>query len=345
MVPRLAVVETGFPRELDPNWSELRELSHAWAADKRIMAPEVIREQADGLRYTDLIAGVYVGSPAPVLSAIIDFSVWFFAWDDRHDRDAAHRRDECWTRLSGALRAALEAPLVHMRHPDPLVAAFADAIGRLYTLLGDRWNARFADHFGQVIDAYGREYRNRMTGTVPTVADYLELRPLTFAHEVWLDLLEPAARYELPRHVVADDAYRRAGQACQDFAAWYNDLCSLPKEIAAAEPHNLGVSLIHHEGLSVSRATAEVRRRVVVRVADFLDAEADVHRLVAGAAPGLRRAVRYCLRGMRNWISSSYWFHHESDRYRVDTWDDPSLPPYLKDLVVPDECGQSTADP
>ncbi len=32
---------------------------------------------------------------------------------------------------------------------------------------------------------------------------------------------------------------------------------------------------------------------------------------------------------MRNWFSSVYWFHHESGRYMVDSWDDRSTPPYV----------------
>ncbi|HWJ07901.1 MAG TPA: hypothetical protein VNS46_00910, partial [Nocardioides sp.] len=43
----------------------------------------------------------------------------------------------------------------------------------------------------------------------------------------------------------------------------------------------------------------------------------------------LSAAVRACVGNMRNWFSSVYWFHHESGRYMVDTWDDRSTPPYV----------------
>ena len=43
----------------------------------------------------------------------------------------------------------------------------------------------------------------------------------------------------------------------------------------------------------------------------------------------LSAAVRACLGNMRNWFSSVYWFHHESGRYMVDSWDDRSTPPYV----------------
>jgi epi-isozizaene synthase len=186
-----------------------------------------------------------------------------------------------------------------------------------------------------VIDAYDREFRNRASGTIPTVAEYLELRRLTFAHRIWTDLLEPSAGRELPADVRLHPAFQRAALLSQEFAAWYNDLCSLPKEIAGDEVHNLGISLIHHQGLTLEEAVTEVRRRVEECVEQFLVAEKDVSRLAGSLADGTVRgketsiAVRACLGNMRNWFSSVYWFHHESGRYMVDSWDDRSTPPYV----------------
>lgn len=149
---------------------------------------------------------------------------------------------------------------------------------RLYSFLTKKWNARFARHFHAVIEAYDREFRNRVNGTVPTVEEYLELRRLTFAHWIWTDLLEPSAGCELPTAVRNHFAYRRAALLSQEFAAWYNDLCSLPKEIAGDEVHNLGISLIHHEGLTLEEAVQDTRRRIEECITEFLDAENDLNR-------------------------------------------------------------------
>lgn len=330
----LQEIEVGFTRRFDRHREQVRASSHAWLREQRLMPADLVCEQAEDLRYPDLVAGYYVGGPAPVLSAITDFSCWFFVWDDQHDRDIAHRRDHMWVRRSDALRTAITTPRACVRHPDPLVAGFADSVCRLYSYLGDRWNTRFAGHFQGVLDAYQQEFHNRVTGTVPTVAEYLTSRRHTFAHWVWLDLLELTAQYELPPTIQNSDPYRRAGLASQDFCAWYNDLCSLPKELAAGDVHNLGISLIHHNGLTQRQATAETRRMVRARITDFLNAEQDLTHLIAGTAPELRTATRSCLFNMRNWMSSTYWFHHESGRYRVEAWDDPSLPPYLNDLAA-----------
>lgn len=299
------------------------------------MPADKVAEYADGLCYTDLMAGYYLGAPDEVLQAIADYSAWFFVWDDRHDRDIVHRRPAAWRRLRFRLHAALDAPHDHLRHDDPLVAAFADTMVRLYSFLPRTWNARFARHFHVVIEAYDREFRNRTEGIVPPVGEYLALRRLTFAHWIWTDLLEAAAGCELPDAVRKKPAFRRAALLSQEFAAWYNDLCSLPKEIAGDEVHNLGISLITHEGLTLEEAIREMRRRVEKCVDAFLVAEMDARLFADGLDDGtvrgkeLSAAVRSCVGNMRNWFSAVYWFHHESGRYLVDSWDDRSTPPYV----------------
>ncbi|MFC3349988.1 epi-isozizaene synthase [Streptomyces echinoruber] len=331
----LPVIETAFPRQLHPYWPRLQVNTRTWLLEKRLMPADKVAEYADGLCYTDLMAGYYLGAPDAVLQAIADYSAWFFVWDDRHDRDIVHGRPAAWRRLRLALHTALEAPRAHLHHHDPLVAGFADSVLRLFSFLPQTWNARFARHFHAVIEAYDREFRNRTEGIVPGVEEYLALRRLTFAHWIWTDLLEPSAGCELPDAVRKNPAYRRAALLSQEFAAWYNDLCSLPKEIAGDEVHNLGISLIVHRGMTLEEAVEELRRRIGECVTEFVVAEREALRFADGLEDGTVRgkelavAVRSCVTNMRNWFSSVYWFHHESGRYRVDSWDDRSTPPYV----------------
>ncbi|MFJ3638559.1 epi-isozizaene synthase [Streptomyces sp. NPDC090108] len=331
----LPVIEDVFPRQLHPYWPKLQENTRRWLLEKRLMPADKVREYADDLRYTDLMAGYYVGAPDDVLQAIADYSAWFFVWDDRHDRDIVHGRTEDWACLRRRLHAALDSPGHHLHHPDALVAGFADSVLRLYGFLPSTWNHRFARHFHAVIEAYDREFRNRVEGRVPGVEEYLALRRLTFAHWIWTDLLEPSAGLQLPDAVRKDPAFRRPALLSQEFAAWYNDLCSLPKEIAGDEVHNLGISLVAHERMTLEEAVEEVRRRVEECITEFIEAERDALRFADELADGtvhgkeLGAAVRACVGNMRNWFSTVYWFHHESGRYMVDSWDDRSTPPYV----------------
>jgi epi-isozizaene synthase len=329
------VIEAAFPRQLHPYWPKLQEKTRTWLLEKRLMPADKVQEYADGLCYTDLMAGYYLDAADDVLQAIADYSAWFFVWDDRHDRDIVHGRPVAWRRLAEQLHTALDAPQNHLHHQDPLVAGLADSVLRLYSFLPATWNGRFARHFHAVIDAYDREFHNRTHGIVPSVEEYLRLRRLTFAHWIWTDLLEASAGRELPDRVRRNPAFRRAALLSQEFAAWYNDLCSLPKEIAGDEVHNLGISLITHEGMTLEEAIVELRRRVEECISEFIAAEQDALRFAGELADGtvrgreLSAAVRACVGNMRNWFSTVYWFHHESGRYMVDNWDDRSTPPYV----------------
>ncbi|MGV9403155.1 epi-isozizaene synthase [Streptomyces sp. NPDC003674] len=332
----LPVIEDSFPRQLHPYWPKLQEKTRQWLLEKRLMPADKVREHADGLCYTDLMAGYYTDASDEVLQAIADYSAWFFVWDDRHDRDIVHGRAADWRRLRHRLHAALDAPQQHLGHPDPVVAGLADSVLRLFSFLPRTWNQRFTRHFHAVIDAYDREFHNRTRGYVPQVEEYLALRRLTFAHWIWTDLLEPSAGRELPDAVRKNPVYRRPALLSQEFAAWYNDLCSLPKEIAGDEVHNLGISLVTHQGLTLEEAVEEIRLRVERCVGEFLVAESEALRFADeladdGTVSGkeIGTAVRACVGNMRNWFSAVYWFHHESGRYMVDSWEDRSTPPYV----------------
>ncbi|HET7329623.1 terpene synthase family protein [Dyella sp.] len=335
----IALVETQFTRHRDQNWLQLRSQTHAWTVARGLLPPDIARIHANGLRYVNLVAGYYVDAPAKALRTILDFSIWFFIWDDHHGRYALHGHDRRWGRLRDALHIVLSEPSLHTNDPDPLVAGLADCVQRFYQQLDERWNKRFATHFHAVIEAYDREYHERIAQLVPSVEDYLALRRHTFGYEVWIDCLELAAGQALPRDVIDWPEYRDAGLASQEFSGWYNDLCSLPKELASGELHNLGISLIHHHDLSMPEAIAEVRRRVTSRVKDFLRAEQTLLRRLASEqlAPEMEGAVRHCLSNMRNWISSVYWFHHESGRYRVEEWEDRAQPPYVRDMCLKED--------
>lgn len=331
--PDLAIplVETAFRRHRHKDWPRLREHSHIWLVKKRLMSADAARTHADGLRYTNLIADYYVGAPSAALEVISDFSIWFFVWDDFHGCCALHRRDREWQRLRDSLHEALNSPEFYLHDDDPLIAGLADCVHRFNAQLSERWAKRFAFHFHQVIEGYDWEYNQRIAGLPPSVETYTSLRCRTFGYHVWLDCLELAAGLELLPEVISWDEYRRAGMASQEFSGWYNDLCSIPKELAAGEIHNLGICLMRQHGLSLKQALAEMRQRIEARVNDFLLAEQQVlQRLQATQLPmEIDIATRHCVFNMRNWISSVYWFHHESARYRVEDWQDSSRPPYI----------------
>ena len=259
----LPVIEAAFPRQLHPYWPRLQENTRTWLLEKRLMPADKVEEYADGLCYTDLMAGYYLGAPdnGPPGDSGLQRVVLRLG---RPPRPGHRARPAC--RLAAAQGSAPRGAGRPRDSSAPPRTRWSrgsrTACCGCTRSCGRTWNARFAWHFHEVIEAYDREFRNRTNGIVPKVEEYLELRRLTFAHWIWTDLLEPSAGTELPTAVRKNPAFRRAALLSQEFAAWYNDLCSLPKEIAGDEVHNLGISLIRHERLTLEEAIAEVRRRV-----------------------------------------------------------------------------------
>ncbi len=329
----IPTLEMPFPRNRHRDQELARRCTKTWAVERRVIPPDLVSAFFDDLKYTDLIGGYYVGAPLPALVAINDFSLWFFAWDDRHDRDIAHRRGVSWSRLRDRLHETLEAPTGHLDDPDPLVGALGECLTRLFEPLSDAWGARFREHFHATIEAYDQEYRNRTTGRIPSVPEYIRLRRHTFGMWVWIDCLELAADCELPAEVYGSEAYLQAGLASQEFSAWYNDLHSMPKELAAGDFHNFGTVLAREYGLTDQEAAEELAQRVAGRIADYQVAEPRVRDLLTriNTPVRIREGTERCLFNMSNWISSVYWFHYESARYRLDAWADPAIPPYIGD--------------
>lgn len=313
----ITIVQTNFHHELHPRWRELRDTSRQWAIRQGLLTEPDARAHLDKLHYTDLAASCHIGAPPRTLAAIADFFVWFFVMDDHHHIARITQQHDRWHTLYTTMRSATLSPDRHRTHDDPVVAALADAVARLYTCLSPRWNARFVDHFLAVLDGYDQEYHKAVAGEKLSVTEYEHQRQLTFGHQVWIDLLELAADHELPVHLHTSDLYQRAATASQDFCAWCNDFYSLPKETADDDPNNYITILAHQNNLSIADAQTELHRRITNRVHDFLNAERELTTLHDTMEPTLRTATKSCVANMRNWISGTYWFQRASCRYHT----------------------------
>ena len=123
----LGEIEAGFVRRFDPHRALVRASSQAWLREQRLMPADRVCAQVEDLCYSDLVAGYHVGGPVRVLSAITDFSSWFFMWDDQHDLDIAHRRDHAGH--AGPTRYARHQHTASRSPSDPLVTVSPTAHG------------------------------------------------------------------------------------------------------------------------------------------------------------------------------------------------------------------------
>jgi pulcherriminic acid synthase len=146
---------------------------------------------------------------------------------------------------------------------------------------------------------------------LPPVADFLVLRREESAARPTVDLVEVAARADLPEEFRGSAVWRGLSDACADVLAWTNDLHSYRKERHAGSRFNLVDVLVQHARLG--------ERDAYARAVDMTNQRAQ--QFVAGAA-GLayssefasltgeaRAGVLRCVRGMQWWMRGQYeWF-------------------------------------
>lgn len=91
---------------------------------------------------------------------------------------------------------------------------------------------------------------------LPALDEFLVVRRAEGAAKPTLDLVELAARTDLPEQFRNSTAWRRLLDACADVLTWTNDIYSYKKERRAGNLFNLVDVLVHHGRLSEQDARA-----------------------------------------------------------------------------------------
>ena len=116
----------------------------------------------------------------------------------------------------------------------------------------------------------------------------------------------------VPRAVYEGPLFREALNAACDVVCWTNDVCSLDKERALGEHHNL-VSIVEHtRGLGRERAIEYTMQAITGAVERFRELEPELLR----ACETDREAVGKYLAGMRSWMRGNVDRSLTTLRYR-----------------------------
>jgi epi-isozizaene synthase len=244
--------------------------------------------------------GFYSASPELVQLAA-DTIVWLFLFDDAYP-EGRFRFDE------HGLRSATER-YAHFLEAHPRLepfsefsAALSDLFTRMKRLAPAHWCKRFIESFRYYAWGCGREAHFRQTGTVPTFAQYLELRRASFGFAPMADL------FECVFGAVLTDEQRRSAdvellrQMGVDISACVNDLYSYEKERAAGDVCNMVRVLELSEGVSGEEACRRIGAFHNERLAQLLLLESQLG--AKSAAPGVRalaRAIREWSQGHHDW--------------------------------------------
>lgn len=132
----------------------------------------------------------------------------------------------------------------------------AELMNEVYALMPESWIRRVRSLYIAYLDT-SLAHREGI-GTVPTLEEYLRLRPLMGGMYYATALSELAYDCPLPRRLSANgwsyDLTLRVNHIC----CWANDLYAYDREVSKGDPFNLVAILHAHHGLTLSRAVETV---------------------------------------------------------------------------------------
>jgi hypothetical protein len=342
-----------FPPRISPHAARVQRYAVEWAARHGFLPDAAAREAFGRARFAALMSRAYPDAGYPDLCLAVDWLTFMFRLDDHletrlgRDRPAQRAvRELVLARLSapgtaqadaqatalGTASATAQPPAPRQRRgtasepagpPDgplvdllgaPLAGSLADLWRRTAARTGPGWRDRFVRHVAEYLDANDWEAANRTAGRLPGVEEYVRMRRASAATAVFFDFIEVFAGAELPTAVAAHPGLLRLRRCADDLVAWFNDLVSWPKELAAGDPHNLVLVLAHERGVPVERAVRLAADRHDARVCDLLTVRDGLE------APLLARpGVRVVVDGLTVWVRANVDWSRESGRYAPTT--------------------------
>jgi Terpene synthase family 2, C-terminal metal binding len=317
-----------FPYRVNPHVEHARAHLAEWVEEVGLVQRDSARKRLERADFGWFAAMVYPTADRAHLDLMADWFAWLFLVDDELDDGAMGRSPQRLKEVMDAMRAVLvsddfSASVAGRRDLPAGVSSLADLWRRTAPDATPRWCDLFARHLGNCLTtAADWEAGNRVDGTVPDKATYIEKRRHTGAIYVCMDLIDIVERIDVPAHVYDSQLFTTALNAACNVVCWTNDVYSLEKERALGEVHNLVYVVEQHHGLERPVAVSRVCAAVEAETELFLSAE----RELLAAYPEHADVVRPYTAGMRSWMRGNVDWSSRTRRYRQPGKSERSCP-------------------
>jgi pentalenene synthase len=314
-MPRGIELHIPFPRRISRDVLRARHVCLQWPGSFGLL--DTPAAQARHLRadYAQLASRFHPMATGADLDLGVDQMSWFFLFDDLFDGPLGKRPDkvsELVEVTASALRSRLPASAPMIAH------AFADLWQRTCHGMSRTWQLRSATHWQRYLIGYCCEAELRVSGRHANSAEHLRLRRDTIGVQPTLDMAERVGHFEVPSALFdAPELVEMRGLAAE-VTSIHNDICSVEKEEAAGDVHNLVFILQREQGISRDEAVADMSSMLARRVTRFLELEAGLPGLCArlGLCPTERDAcARYDNDALRTVMRGDFDWAEESGRY------------------------------
>ncbi|MEB3370133.1 family 2 encapsulin nanocompartment cargo protein terpene cyclase [Saccharopolyspora mangrovi] len=343
-----------WPARLNPHLESARQHSKAWAQQMGMLESAQDRpghftwseKEFDAHDYALLCAYTHPDATARELALVTDWYVWVFYFDDHFLEHYKRTGDLAGAReyLAGLaafmpVQRAEEQPVA----TNPVEWGLADLWARSAPITSADWLARFAESTRNLLEDCVWELTNITQDRVPNPIDYVEMRRRVGGAPWSADLVELAARVEVPARTAATRPMRVLKDTFADAVHLRNDIFSYQRETEEEGEVNNGVLVVERFlECSPQQAAEAVNELLTSRLEQFENtALTEVPPLCEeyGLGPDERAAVLAYVKGLQDWQSGGHEWHMRSSRYMNDGVD--TAPPAV--LGGPTGLGTETA--
>ncbi|WP_165795412.1 terpene synthase family protein [Deinococcus koreensis] len=235
-----------------PHEAVSRETS-AWLARHGLGPNEDISRGLFATNIVQAVAALHPSADDEGLRLTADWVGLMILHDDRCDSSGiGHnpaRLRALTSRLSATLQGQPPAP-----DDEPLAWAMADLHPRLLQAGGPAWLQTLTRHVDSYFESLVWEADNRASKTIPTLAEYVKMRPLTAGLAIDEAFLEIVDGLRLPPAVRDHPAVQALTMQANRAVCWSNDILSLEKELQNGDVHNLVLVLQQERQLELQPA-------------------------------------------------------------------------------------------
>jgi pentalenene synthase len=229
-----------FASAVSPDLAGARERNLEWALRWGLLPHDEAVERYMFSGVAELAAHVYAGATGADLDVAFDVMGWFFLLDDQFEVPAGHHPDQATAATEELIALLHRPPAPAESSAPPIVAAFADILGRLTRGMSESWQGRNAYDWVEWLSSCLTEAVDRRAGTTLDTEAYMRLRRKTIGMRPTVDLGERAGRFELAAPVCHSSYIEAMLMLAIDNVIMVNEVYSLDKEEARG-----GTNLIH----------------------------------------------------------------------------------------------------
>lgn len=141
-----------------------------------------------------------------------------------------------------------------------ILAALTDVWQRVQACTSLSYQQTFVQDMFKLFNAVNWQNQNVNADRMPSVADYIESRPLIGGAHIAATLIELAEQVHLPKDIINHKKLSNLTTLCGHLGCWANDLYSLGKELEQGDTHNLVLVIREERQLDIEAAINETVR-------------------------------------------------------------------------------------